>query len=173
MNDFLEPEDLAPFKRGRGKVVAMKPHQAKDGEKVVSRFRCWDGLLGCEQYRSKAEFRWHPLLCDACSLAITSRHNFEVRDIDYLAIFLAQDASLAKAAKVMGGSTDKIAAMQEGTPFHLPDLFRAINGVRKNAKNVEDTNRAYRMWFYDQAGADPVQSRKPAPGFAALPVGDR
>jgi uncharacterized protein YcfL len=92
----------------------------------------------------------------------------ERKDIDILALLIHQDASLVNSARVLGGDSKKIAALQEGATVHLPDLLRTMQRVWKDPQKVAFTNRTYRLWFYDEAGVDVAKSRAPAPGFAAM-----
>lgn len=167
MSDFLPAEETT-FKRGKAKPQELKPWQAMHNGKPIPKVRCWDDPLGCEEWKLKGEFRWHPHLCDSCTLALANDYQVPIRDVDILVLLIHQDNSLQKSAKVMGGNADKLAALYKGRQSHLSQLHRAMMEGWFQKDKVPAVNKTYRLWFYDQAGVDPVKSRKPAPGFAEM-----
>lgn len=172
-DDFNAPE---PFRKGKAKVQSLKPWQAMVDEQLVDKPRCWDGTNGCEEYKFKGEFRWHPRICDRCAQAMCNRFGVPMSEAEMLALLLAQDAGLFRSARYLHANPDKVTAMEKGREVYIPELFRSIRAAGANSKKIETANKAYRDWFHASLEIE-VTPPKHAQGFTsvatALPVGDR
>lgn len=114
-------------------------------------FRCWDGLLGCEETKNaETEFKWHPRICNSCALGISLQFDVQKSDFDLLALLLSQDAGLFRAAKYFKSSPDKILALQKGQEPHIKHLVESIKNAGSNANKIELVNMNYRKWFVEK-----------------------
>lgn len=174
MDDFNAP--IERYSRGNTKTTALKPWQSRNeaGVVVTDKFRCWDGLLGCEEFKSEKLFKWHKLLCDQCAQALTMRFSVPQSEAELIALLVNQDAGLFRMAKYFKVSEEKTKPLEKAQEMHLKRLFDSVNKC-KNRHEIEAVNKAYRDWFHAEIGLEP-ESPKPVKGFTAaahgLPVGD-
>jgi predicted PolB exonuclease-like 3'-5' exonuclease len=172
MDDFNSPE---PYRKGKSKVIELKAWQSRQGDKIsVSKFRCWDGNLGCEQFKGKDDFKWHPRLCNACTAAISTRFGVKQSEMEMLGLLLSMDAGLFRSVVYLKAPTSKVEALRAGQEMHVKHLMDSIN---KDQQKIKTLVKSYTDWFYAQCE---IEITKPshASGFtslaaAVLPVGDR
>lgn len=140
-----------------------------DHESAPSRFRCWDGLIGCEQNKPETEFRWHPLICSQCCAATSARYGFKQSDIGYLSLLLSVDASLIRELAYAKAPRDKIDGLKRGQEIHLKRLHESILKANGDQGKVKTTMVNYREWFREQAFGEHVH----IPADSSLPTADR
>lgn len=163
-DDFMPPET---YRKGKAKPPALKAHQTMVDGEVVRKGRCWDGLLGCEEYKFKGEFRYHPLLCDGCAYAIADAYGAPRADVELLTLLLHMDAGLYRSAKYLKANPDKVEALGKGREIYIRNLFQSVKAAGGNGDKVKAKIRAFRDWFHAEAEIE-VEKPKGAQGFKSL-----
>jgi hypothetical protein len=168
MSDFYGGGD---FQKGKSKTLALKPWQSQGENTVVvqTKKRCWDGLFGCEQYKSFDEFKVHHQICSACITGICLKYHVPRSYADYLMVLLWQENSLQKSAKTLGASKERLGAMEKAQEFHVAKIFDSIfKAGDRNANEVKRLIKVYRKWFYEQAGVGTVETADHVKGFSSV-----
>ena len=152
----------------------MKPGKKQtefhpDHETPVSRFRCWDGTVGCETNKPESEFRWHPLICSMCCAALTARYGFKQSEIGYLSLLLSVDAGMDREAVYAKAPAGNVEILRRGQEGRLRGFYDKILKAGTDSKEIERLTMAYRAWFRKQA----FGTKDHIPAVAAVPVGDR
>lgn len=160
--------NYSKFKKGSASEGDLKPWQGREGGMVTQAAkRCWDGLHGCEEYKSFNDFKWHQHLCGNCVAAMCNRYNFEQKYADYLTNLLWQENSLGKSAKSLGADKDKLFALEKTTEQRLRGLWEKIKIAGSSAVAVNSVNMNYRRWFYNELGIS-VETGASAKGFTSV-----
>jgi len=168
MSEFLTDDPASEFRKGRGrKPKELKPWQAKEGEKVVARQRCWNDPLGCEKYVMPEDMKWHRHLCNACVQKLCEAYGMPVTDVDFLVVLMHQDRGLAISARLMGASEEKIRDLHKSR-HNRPRQNLAAVRLGKNNDEMIAVNRKYRQWYYDQVGVAKSKSRAKGSGLEEL-----
>lgn len=139
-------------------------------EAPASRFRCWDGLLGCEQHKPETEFRWHTLICNQCVAATSARFGFKQSDFGFLSLLIACDASLMREVVYERAAPEKVEALKRGQEIQLKHLHDLIVKDGADQDKVKATMKRYRAWFRRSAFG---LSSDVAVKADSLPVADR
>jgi hypothetical protein len=156
------------FKKGNGQEADLKPWQGKEGGMVTQvAKRCWDGLHGCEEYKTFTEFKWHEHICVDCVTAMCNRYNFEHKFADYLTALLWQENSLIKSSKALGAGVDNLFALEKTTEQRLRGLWEKIKIAAANREAISAANMNYRKWYYNELGIS-VETGATAKGFASV-----
>ena len=165
MSDFL---DEPKFSKGKAKPQELKAWQERDSKgKIIHKGRCWDGLLGCEEWFSRTAFRWHPRLCERCVVALSSRYEVPQKDIDILALLLAQDNGLIVYCRYLKAEESKLKALEDAKEVRIRDLYAATKKAWSDPRKVQAVIKSFRAWVYDQAGIV-LAPPKRAEGFSSL-----
>lgn len=140
-----------------------------DQDVPVSRFRCWDGTIGCEQHKPEAEFRWHKMLCNQCCAATSARYGMKQSDIGYLSLLIFCDAGLYREMAYAKAPAGNIEILKRGEEGRINHLFGEITKPGMKPNEVEKRIMNYRKWFRDEA----FGRREPIRTDSALPTADR
>ncbi len=174
-DDFMDEQPR--FKKGKAKAVALKPWQSFNGTAIeVTKFKCWDGFHGCEQYKSKESYKWAPRVCDTCTTGFAAKYGVKYSEIDALLSVLEMVSRLYGSLTYLKAKPDKIEALRRSQEMHVSRLMQSLIKDWGKSSKVTATTVSYRDWFYAQAD---LENTKPihAQGFVsvaqALPVGDR
>lgn len=143
-----------------------------DQDEAPSRFRCWDGTMGCEQHKPETEFRWHTLICNQCVAATSARFGMKQTDFGFLSLLIFSDACLFREVVYEKAPSEKVDALKRGQEQQLRHLHEKIQMDDKgDPEKVQARMRKYRAWFRDTAfgRVSPVH----VASDSALPTADR
>lgn len=156
------------FKKNADSEKDLPPWMSRVGSALVQdKWRCWDGLNGCEEYHTADHYRWHPRICTKCTAAMCNRFQFSQKDIDILTLLLWQESGLYKSVKKLKGNQDKLDAMIRTETERVIEFWRTIQNQNDNREKIAAASIAYRKWFYDQVGLS-VDTGAAARGFTSM-----
>jgi hypothetical protein len=134
-------------KLARSKEKKIEPHHP----------RCWDGLLGCEQSKSKSEFKYHPRICNTCMDALCFKYQVPHADAEMLTLLLSMDAGMYRTARYLKAEANKIGAMERFREKYIPQFLSSLKPL-KSRHEIEAKGKAFRAWWSDQIGMDKSKS---------------